>query len=237
MTSARFPLRRAGGGKGITNDEGMVGAGILLSDGEAPPIKISAKAVCPHGARLFIVDPIEVDGQPLVLAKPCVKRKCVRFKECIPLRCPRTIGFWKHQVKVALCRRGRTQVSACTLKCWLPLRAFGVRVSSLRDLYKVLWLTGSGCNWKPSMEDRARQQFVALLLNLKYRQLALCIWVDVDEDGKSDMAVGQAIGLAKEAFESGDPETAKTILDNINNLGKDCEEDRTSPPAREWSCH
>ena len=224
-------------GEGVTNEEGMLKAVIQLDDGEKPPIKISAKAVCPDGVRLFMLDPVEVDGQPLVIGKPCVKRECIWVKECIPLRCPRTIGFWKHQVKVALCRRGRAQVSACTLKRWLPLNAFGVRVSSLRDLYKVLWLKGSGCQWNPTMEDRARQQFVALLLNLEYRQLGLCTWVDVDADGSIDETVGQAIRLAKQAFDSGDPETAKTIFDNINNLGKDCDERRECPPRKECRCH
>lgn len=126
---------------------------------------------------------------------------------------PRTIGFWKHQVKCAL-QGKKAQVSAQTLRSFLPIWILGgVRVDSLSEMYSILWLQ------KATMRQRAQQQYLATMLNIAWGQLEWNERVDVNYDKRPDMPLWQAILTAKLAFSWGYYEVAKNICDSINNSG------------------
>ncbi|MCB9545276.1 MAG: hypothetical protein H6706_05205 [Myxococcales bacterium] len=122
---------------------------------------------------------------------------------------PHTIGFWKHQVEVALTGRGHAQVDAETLAGYLPISLFGETVDSLETLHEVLWLK------KASMEQRALQQCLALHLNVAAGEAG---WAtDVTIGGETQRMFAWWAD-AQAALAAGDAETAKTICDDFNNL-------------------
>ncbi|HPS01998.1 MAG TPA: hypothetical protein PLA90_10675 [Candidatus Sumerlaeota bacterium] len=127
---------------------------------------------------------------------------------------PRTIGFWKHQVKCALQNKS-AQVSKQTLRSFLPLTILGcVRVDSLQKMYDILWLKNA------TMRQRAQQQYLATLLNIAWGQIGWGDYVDTNYDKKPDMTLWQAIWTANLAFNWGHYEMAKNICDSINNSGE-----------------
>ncbi len=122
-----------------------------------------------------------------------------------PFADPRTIGFWKHQVR----GKGHSHVSFDVLNSWLPLTVFGTTFESVDELYDALWLK------KAPMEARALQQCLATRLNVAYDQLGWATPVDLG-DGDAYMFAHWA--EANEAFNAGSFEAAKTLCDTINNL-------------------
>jgi hypothetical protein len=143
---------------------------------------------------------------------------------------PRTIGFWKHQANVHLTGRGKAQVPLSQFLGQLdliydrfaqsvvhPVAVYTVDPSAT-DSFKLETakdiLTVSGGK---TMELRARQQLMALLLNVA--SLLISQAEIISGDGAT---VSQAITFAWDLIADGDPdndETAKTICDVINNGG------------------
>jgi hypothetical protein len=139
----------------------------------------------------------------------------------------RTIGFWKHQVGVATGGKGRAHIDAQTLCDYLDLIAdrfngnainevivyqppvSGLCADKLTALKGLLNLKGS-----VAMVDRAKQQLMALLLNVASGKLAQTAIISAD-----GATVSQAITFSDNLIDdvSGDHETAKTICDEINN--------------------
>ncbi len=127
---------------------------------------------------------------------------------------PRTIGFWKHQVKCAL-QNKKAQVSKQTLSSFLPIWILGgVQVDSLQEMYDILWLKNA------SMRQRAQQQYLATMLNIEWGQIEWSDYVDTNYDGNPDMTLWQAILTANLAFNWKYYEVAKNICDSINNSGE-----------------
>ena len=150
-----------------------------------------------------------------------------------PLTCvdiiadPRSIGFWKHQVGVALGGKGHAHIDAATLCDYLDLievhfnsnqinqvivydpPASGECSDKLLVAKELLNLKG-----KVSMTARAKQQLMALLLNVAAGYISLT--EVISEDGAT---VSQAITFSDNLIDdpAGDHETAKTVCDEINN--------------------
>lgn len=141
---------------------------------------------------------------------------------------PRTIGFWKHQVNVYITGKGKAQVTKTALLGFLdtiynhfalhaihPVSVYTLPpatdiLTKLNTAQDILTVSG-GAN----MNLRARQQLMALLLNVA--SLKLGQNVVISDDGRT---VSQAITYAWDLIADGDPandETAKTIADEINN--------------------
>jgi hypothetical protein len=140
---------------------------------------------------------------------------------------PRTIGFWKHQAGVATGGKGKAQIDASTLCDYLDLienhfngnainqvivyqpPASGSCEDKLLELKSLLNLKGS-----VAMIDRARQQLMALLLNVASGKLSQTQIISAD-----GATVSQAITYSDNLIDdpSGDYEKAKTICDEINN--------------------
>jgi len=140
---------------------------------------------------------------------------------------PRTIGFWKHQVGVATGGKGNAQIDASTLCEYLDLienhfngnavneviiyqpPISGLCEDKLLQLKSLLNLKGS-----VAMIDRAKQQLMALLLNVASGKLSQTEIISVD-----GATVSQAITYCDNLIDdpAGDHETAKTICDEINN--------------------
>ncbi|MCB9523572.1 MAG: hypothetical protein H6702_09330 [Myxococcales bacterium] len=118
---------------------------------------------------------------------------------------PRTIGFWKHQVR----GKGRIHVSAETLESWLPLTVLGETFETVEAMETALWLKNA------PMELRAVQQCLATRLNVASSELG---WATPLDLGDGAAYLFSFWGAAKDAFDAGDFETAKTICDTINNL-------------------
>jgi hypothetical protein len=127
---------------------------------------------------------------------------------------PRTIGFWKHQVKCAL-QNKKAQVDKATLRSFLPIWILGcVRVDSLTEMYEILWLKNA------TMRQRAQQQYLATMLNIAWGQIEWSDYVDTNYDGKPDMTLWKAMLTANLAFNWRYYELAKNICDSINNSGE-----------------
>jgi hypothetical protein len=142
---------------------------------------------------------------------------------------PRTIGYWKHQVGVATGGNGHAQVDATTLCGYLDMIENHFNNNAINQVIiyqspsptatcdekfevakELLNLKGS-----VSMLARARQQLMALLLNVAAGYIhQTCL---ISEDGAT---VSQAITYCDMLIDDGDPandEMAKSIADWINN--------------------
>jgi len=141
---------------------------------------------------------------------------------------PRTIGYWKHQANAWLVGKGKAQVPYTTFLGYLdaitahfaenpvhPVSVYTLPASTdaatkLETAQEILTVHGG-----KDMELRARQQLMAVLLNV----MSLSIGQNqvISSDGST---VSQAITYCWDLIADGDPandETAKTIADEINN--------------------
>jgi len=192
----------------VTDEFGVV-YGTLEAD--ALPVTVTAEAT---SRWIYAIDPIgnaAQELQTLTYGEPCWYAASDTF-DASPMGDPRTIGFWKHQAKVATGGKGRAHVPADMLESWLPIEVFDLTVDSLEGLYDALWIK------KAPMQVRAQQQCLATMLNVAYGQLAWYTEVDVDEDGFIDGWFYELFLDAYDAYAAGDFEGAKTICDDINNL-------------------
>jgi hypothetical protein len=140
-----------------------------------------------------------------------------------PAGCFWTIGFWKHQINVAVGdRNGHQHLSDQELTDLLALvytvtqigyDEDGNGVISFREADNFLDLHGN-----VSMCDRARQQFLATLLNYAYNGLDGSIMVDTNYDGQPDMRLDDAAEMIEEKIQTGDCHSAKDMADSINNM-------------------
>ncbi len=180
--------------------------------GATLPITITAQAV---GQDITIVDPVD-PYQTLVsffIEDPCEHTGSATFSASV-FGNPRTIGFWKHQIKVATGGKGNAQVDPTTLASYLPLDVFGTTISTLGALSNALWPD----NKTATMPDRALQQCSATLLNFHHGQLGWFTQLDFDGDGVDDDYFVTYWQNAQAAYAAGSYEVAKTICDTINNL-------------------
>jgi hypothetical protein len=142
---------------------------------------------------------------------------------------PRSVGFWKHQVGVALGGNGQSQIDGATLCGLLDLihshfnsnevnevvvyvpPESGECVAKLEVARELLNLRGHA-----ALPTRARQQLMALLLNVAVQYLHLSDVVS--EDGAT---VSQAITFCDRAIDDpeGNHELAKDVAETINEGG------------------
>lgn len=140
---------------------------------------------------------------------------------------PRTIGFWKHQLAVATGGRGSAQIDAAALCSYLDLIEghFNSNAVNQAVVYTPpmsgtcddkLVVAKSLLNLHGSVEmiDRARQQLLALLLNVASGKVGLMNTASAD-----GATISQAITYCDNLIDDpeGDHEKAKTIADWINN--------------------
>ncbi|MFH1978528.1 MAG: T9SS type A sorting domain-containing protein [Candidatus Aenigmatarchaeota archaeon] len=139
----------------------------------------------------------------------------------------RTIGFWKHNVGVATGGNGRAQIDASTLCSYLDLIAGHFNSNAVNEVVVYdppvsdlcedkLEVAKTLLNLKGSVDmiDRARQQLMALLLNVASGKLAQTAVIS-DDGATVSQAVTYCDNLIDDPF--GDHELAKTIADEINN--------------------
>jgi hypothetical protein len=139
----------------------------------------------------------------------------------------RSIGFWKHQVGVALGGKGHAEIDGPTLCGYLDLIELHFNSNAINqveiydppasgDCQDKLEVAKDLLNLKGNvgMTARAKQQLMALLLNVASQKLGLR--TVISEDGAS---VSQAITFCDSLIDDpqGDHENAKTIADWINN--------------------
>lgn len=155
--------------------------------------------------------------------------------DCLPITPDaRTIGYWKHQVNALLMGKGKPQESLAAMVSYLnnirihfnenvynPVLVYQVgavaggatSADSLAALGALLTVNNGG-----TMLDRAKQQMVALLLNVA--SLKLSQGQVISADGAN---VSQAITYANDIITDQVPgvsyEVAKDIADIINNGG------------------
>jgi hypothetical protein len=141
----------------------------------------------------------------------------------------RTIGYWKHQVNVHVTGRGTAQESLTDMSATFPDRIFdhfyNNQLNSI-DVQEVTFLPGpipmtleamhATLNLRnATMVQRAKQQYLALLLNVASNRLRSTD--PVSEDGAT---ASQAIQQIAAQIKDGDPsndEAAKDVADTINN--------------------
>lgn len=141
----------------------------------------------------------------------------------------RTIGYWKHQVNVYLTGKGKAQESLADLSVYMeqirihfnenvlnPVKVFmvddpdGQVVDSLAVLQGLLTVNKDG-----TMLDRAKQQMVALLLNVVSLKLSQAYVISADGANVSQ-AITYCDGLIEDHDATND-ELAKDVCDYINN--------------------
>jgi hypothetical protein len=140
---------------------------------------------------------------------------------------PLTIGYWKHQVNCYLTGKGKAQESLSAMVSYigLILTHFNQNITNPVLIYVPEALTTNDemvkldqlltVNKGGTMNDRAKQQLLALLLNVVSGKIAQTHVIS-----QNGATVSQAItycnDLIQDANASND-ETAKTIADQINN--------------------
>jgi hypothetical protein len=134
---------------------------------------------------------------------------------------PRSKGFWKHQVNFAL--KGKTKGIKHTGEELLAFLAiihdrfdpyFSI-YADVNDLESMLWILSQNPEFrkKATQYDKAKAQFLALLLNVVSSRSAT--WQYASEDNAT---IAQAITYVAELMQDGDPVTdaiAKNIAESI----------------------
>ncbi len=140
---------------------------------------------------------------------------------------PRTIGYWKHQVNCYLTGKGNPQETLAAMAGYvdLILEHFNQNITNpviifvpdapgmseeLRKLDQLLTVNKGG-----TMLDRAKQQMIALLLNVVSGKIS-----QTQVISSNGATVSQAITFANDLMQNGvlaDEERAKDIADMINN--------------------
>jgi hypothetical protein len=140
---------------------------------------------------------------------------------------PHTIGYWKHQVSSYLSGKGRAQESLDDMLRYTDLLLVHFNQNIVNPV--VIYVPESNVPgdrlWKleqlltvnktGTMLDRAKQQLLALLLNVVSGKISQTQVISPD-----GATVSQAITYANDLIQDSDPandETAKTIADLINN--------------------
>lgn len=139
----------------------------------------------------------------------------------------RTIGFWKHQLGVALGGKGKGQVDAATLCSYLDMIAGHFNSNEINQVIVYVPPLSGVCSDKlqvakdllnlkgnVSLTARAKQQLTALLLNVAAGYISQTEIISAD-----GATVSQAITYCDNLIDesSGDHEKAKSICDDINN--------------------
>jgi hypothetical protein len=140
---------------------------------------------------------------------------------------PRSVGFWKHQVGVALGGNGQAQFDGSTLCVLLDLIESHFNSNQLNQVEVYMPPLSGQCADKlevakvllnlkgsTSMTDRAKQQLMALLLNVAAGNVGLTQSVSLD-----GASLSQAITYCDQTIDNpfGDHQRAKDICDAINN--------------------
>jgi hypothetical protein len=196
---------------GITDGEGKV-TGIIELGGDPLPVSITAEFNGYWIQRLIPQGVNYQELQSLMFGDLCLVQSDPGLFDETPMGDPRTIGFWKHQVKIATGGKGKAQVPADVLASFFPITVFDVTVNDAQEAYDLLWLK------KATMEQRAVQQCLATLLNKADGQLDWYTDLDLDGDGIGDGWFWEFFLAADTAYYGNDFETAKTLCDDINNL-------------------
>ena len=140
----------------------------------------------------------------------------------------RSVGFWKHQTGVAVSGKGSgAVVDGATLCGYLDLVAQHFNSNDVNPVVVYVPPVSGDCDDKllvastllnlqgsVEMRDRARQQLLALLLNVASGRLGTMSVISAD-----GATASQAITYCDNLIDSpaGDYERAKTIADDINN--------------------
>ena len=139
----------------------------------------------------------------------------------------RAVGFWKHQVGVATSGKGSAELDAAALCGYLDLVAAHFNSNDVNPVVVYQPPPSGDCDDKlfsaanllnlqgsVAMRDRARQQLLALLLNVASGRIGTMSVVS--QDGAT---ASQAITYCDNLIDSpsGDHERAKSIADDINN--------------------
>ncbi len=175
----------------------------------------SVMIVTPLG---YSVSPGETQTGIEVTGYPCTEVHFVLTPTITSNDC-RSIGYWKHQFDVYLSGRGHAQEDSVDLAEYLDLvhlhfDVLGVYIDledfDFEDAKDVLTVRGGRL-----MEDRAKQQLFALMLNFASGRIGN--ETVVSDDGR---VAAEAVTYAAALINDGDPandELAKEICDLINN--------------------
>jgi PKD repeat protein len=193
----------------VTGSDGSVYFDLL------PIATYSVMIVTPLG---YSVSPAETQTGIEVTGYPCVEANFVLTPTITTNDC-RTIGFWKHQFDVYVTNRGNAQESSSDLEAYLDIVHihfdvlgvyFDLENYDFEDAKNVLTVRGGRL-----MEDRAKQQLFALLMNFASGRIGN--ETVVSDDGR---VAAEAVTLASALINDGNPdndELAKTVCDLINN--------------------
>ncbi len=157
------------------------------------------------GSTLYVLVPDGSSQQLLAYTyETCSWSDSDSFAPLNDLGDPRTIGFWKHQIK----EKGNIHVDRSVIEGWLDggIDLFSdFTVEDWDEAYDTLMLKNA------SMQERAQQQCLATWFNIQYGELG---WFS-DIDGEYFSVLWTE---AQDAYDAGDYEAAKDVCDGVNNL-------------------
>lgn len=194
------------------------------------------EGVAPGAGNLSITVPLgyrpDTDGDAIPLVLSCDMEQDFTLA-CVPASgIVRSMGYWKHQAQVFFLQRGSAQETLADVTVNFPNLIFhhfyenllnsiavdGITYMgspgdpspiNLQTMYGILWVPG-----KASMVDRARQQYLATMLNVASGKLL--VDAVVSNDGKT---TSQAIQYIADLINDQNPandELAKNLAESLN---------------------
>lgn len=232
----------------LTDDEGVVEV-LIDPEGGVDLVTLTATV---EGTDITILEPL-IESQmtaSLMLGDGCTYEASAEAAPVTEdeLGDPHTIGFWKHQFKLAACHQpppcqevcaGKQgcKKNKCMKKCQkmskkrhkkckghaqvpADVLAGYLPVEVLGAVTIETLEEGRAALWikQAPMKERAVQQCFATELNAAAGEVGPMTPLDLDGDGASDGYFYELMDEAEAAYAAGDYETAKTICDDINNL-------------------
>jgi hypothetical protein len=205
----------------------LVGSALTQPDGSYEITELTSGA----SYRIGVMPPLgfSADEDDLPVDIHCGQTSTADFSlSCMTISAnPRTIGFWKHQLGVALGGNGAAQVDETMLCSYLDAIESHFNSNEINQVVVYVPPVSDACadkllvakellNLKGNVDltARAKQQLSALLLNVSAGYIGQM--EVISEDGAT---VSQAITYSDNLIDdpAGDHETAKTICDDINN--------------------
>ena len=206
---------------GTLIDNGITDANGYYEIDSLDPEDYMVTIVTPLGYTVSVDEvPVTIEGGDTVIVDFALT--CVEITAS-----PRTIGFWKHQIGVATGGKGNAQIDGATLCDYLDLIEAHFNGNGINQVIVYAPPASDQCTDKlqaakellnlkgnVGMTARAKQQLMALLLNVASGKLSQTEIISVD-----GATVSQAITYCDNLIDdpAGDHETAKTICDEINN--------------------
>ena len=127
-----------------------------------------------------------------------------------PLGDPRGLGYWKHQVQVAVTGVGNSQISGETLQSYFPVPLFDEYIKNINAAAELYAETPG------TPQIKAKQHCLSTRLNIAQKQLGW--YTPLQINGFAPEKLWQLYAVAHDSYLKGDYQKSKNICEAINSL-------------------